>query len=121
MGRLVDRPKALAGQMGVDLGGSEVRMAEQLLHGTQVGTTFEQVRSVGVPEHMRVQRPPIRQWMALQDAPGIPWRQALSALIEENGIRGALGPRHHSPPVAKPGLEATAAGAPRGRRRTFAP
>jgi hypothetical protein len=84
---------------------------EQFLDTAKVGTTFEQVRSVGVPEHVRVQRPPIGQWMALQDAPGIPWGQALSPLIEENGIRGALRPGHHAPPVAQPRPEGG-----RGRR-----
>ena len=97
-------------------------MAEQLLHGTQVGTTFEQVRSVGVPEHVRVQRPPIGQWMALQDAPGVPWRQALSPLIEENGIRRALRPGHHSPgPSRSQVSRASAAGVAEGKPADLGP
>jgi hypothetical protein len=69
MGCLVDRPKAFAGEMGVDLRGGEVGVAEQLLHGPQVRTTFEQVRSVGVPEDVWVQGVPIGHRVAVHDAP----------------------------------------------------
>ena len=73
MGRLVDGPEAVAGQVGVDLGRREIGVAEQLLHGTQVGPAFEQVRSVRVPERVRVQGAPVGQRMPLEDAPGVPW------------------------------------------------
>ena len=39
--------------MRVDLGGGDAFVAEHLLHGTEVGTTFDEVRSEGVTEGVR--------------------------------------------------------------------
>ena len=71
MGRFVDGPQALAGEVGVDLGRRQIGVAEQLLHGPQVGSAFQQVRSVRVPEGVGVQGPPVGQRMALHDAAGV--------------------------------------------------
>lgn len=40
------------GQMGIDLCSSERRVAQQALHGVDVGTVVEHVGGEGVPEHV---------------------------------------------------------------------
>src|SRR5690606_7449509 len=42
-------------QVGIDLGGAEIGVAEQLLHRAQVAGGFEQVGGVGMAQLMRVQ------------------------------------------------------------------
>lgn len=39
--------------MRVDLGGGQIGMTEQFLHGTQILTGFEDMRSKGVSHEMR--------------------------------------------------------------------
>jgi hypothetical protein len=102
MSGLVDRPKALAGEMGVDLGGGEVRMAEQLLHGPQISPTFEQVRSVGVPEDVWVQGVPIGHGMAVHDAPGIPRSEPVSPTVQEDRVGWAVRSRDDRPTQIEP-------------------
>ena len=121
MGRFVDRPQALAGEMGVDLGRRQVRVTEQLLHGPQVGSAFQQVRSVRVPEGVGVQGPPVGQRMALHDAVGVPWAETPTPPVQEHragranrAFRARVGP-----PAARPA--ASTAGAPSGTRRTLEP
>ena len=66
MGSVVDAGQVLEIKMSVDLGGRDVRVAEQFLDGTQLSTGFKQMRGKGVPEQMRMdvhgqalaQRPP---------------------------------------------------------------
>jgi hypothetical protein len=41
MGGIVDARQVLKIQMGVDLGGTEIGVAEQFLHGAQVAAGFE--------------------------------------------------------------------------------
>jgi hypothetical protein len=41
-------------KVGVDLGGRNVGMAQQLLHSAQVVAGFQQVGSEGMPEEVRV-------------------------------------------------------------------
>ena len=72
MGRFVDGAEPVAGDVGVDLGGREICVAEELLHCSEVGSAFEQVGSVRVPEGVGVQGPPVGQRMALDDAVGVP-------------------------------------------------
>src|SRR4051812_34920949 len=40
--------------MSVNLGRSNIRMAQQLLHTTQIATRFKQMRSEGVPEQVGI-------------------------------------------------------------------
>ncbi|MCU1477654.1 MAG: peptidase [Subtercola sp.] len=49
--------QALGRHVGIDLRGAEAGMAEQLLHGSQVGTAVEQVRCRGMPKCVRALRP----------------------------------------------------------------
>ena len=46
-------PEPLLDDMGVDLRRRDVGMAEQLLHGAQIGAALEQMAGEGVTEHMR--------------------------------------------------------------------
>ena len=51
---LLDKtPQALLDDMGVDLGGRDVGMAEQLLHRAEIGASLEQMAGEGVAEHVR--------------------------------------------------------------------
>ena len=68
----VDGPQPVAGDVSVDLGRRQIGVAEQLLHGPQVGSAFEQVRSVRVPQRVGVEGPPVGQRMALEDPAGVP-------------------------------------------------
>lgn len=52
--RLIVSPfQAFGADMGVDLGGDQVGMAEQLLHTAQISARIEQMRGVAVPELVR--------------------------------------------------------------------
>ena len=54
--RLVIRPlQSVNRDMGVDLGGRERSVPQQLLDGAQVGAALEQVRGRGVPQSMRAE------------------------------------------------------------------
>eukprot|EP01132_Coremiostelium_polycephalum_P023529 gene23528-28024_t len=55
MGAVVHRCQVLEVQVGVDLGGLDVGVAQQFLHRTQVLGGLQQVAGKGVPEHVRVQ------------------------------------------------------------------
>ena len=68
-----------------------------------------------------MQGAPIGHRMALQDAPGVPWGQALAPLVEEHGVRRALGPGDGRPAVPEPVVAGLRAGSPSGTRRTLAP
>ena len=59
MGSCVDLPDAFAGQVGVELGGADTRMTEQLLDDPQVRSALEQVGRERVAE--RVRRDPVAQ------------------------------------------------------------
>ena len=51
---LLDKPsQPLLDDMGVDLGGRDVGVAEKLLHDPEVGAVLEEVAGEGMPEHMR--------------------------------------------------------------------
>ncbi len=76
-------------------------MSEQLLHGPQVGSAFQQMSSVRVPEGMGVQSLPIGQRMTLQDAASIPRTEPSAPLIQEN--RAPWGLVGFEEPAAVPG------------------
>jgi len=121
MGCLVDRPEAFAGEMRVDLGCGEVRVTEKLLHDPEIGPTFEQVRSVGVPEDVWVQGVPIGHRKSVDDAPGVPWGQALPPLIEEDGVRWAVGPGDQWAALPEPVPEGFRGRSPQGDTADFGP
>src|ERR1044071_1173521 len=50
---LIDPPQAILRDPSVDLRGSQINVSQQLLHGTQVRSPFEQVRRERVPACMR--------------------------------------------------------------------
>ena len=60
------------GEVGVDLGRLEVRVAEQLLHDPQVGAALEQVRRERVAQGVRagpLRRPPAASTQRSSDEP----------------------------------------------------
>ena len=56
VGLVVNLRQVLVVQAGVDLGGADVGVAEQLLHPAQIRARLQQVTGKGVPEHVRVNR-----------------------------------------------------------------
>ncbi len=44
--------EAFSGNVGVDLGCGEIRMAEKGLDGSKVRSVFKQVRGEGMPKHV---------------------------------------------------------------------
>ena len=50
---LDEAPQPLLDDMGVDLRGRDVGMAEQLLHGAKIRAALQQMAGEGVAEHMR--------------------------------------------------------------------
>ena len=65
--RFVDSPQTIAGHMGVDLSGGKVGVAEELLHGSEVGSAFEQVGGVRVTERVGVEGATVFEWVVRQD------------------------------------------------------
>ena len=54
VGAIVDLRQVLEIEMRVDLGGADVRVPEQLLHGAQVAGGFQQVTGEAVPQKVRM-------------------------------------------------------------------
>ena len=100
--RFVDGTEPVAGHVGVDLGRREICVAEELLDRSEVGTAFEQVRSVRVAEGVRVEGPAVGQRMPVEHAPGVTRRELVTPPVEEDGVgrrrRGReLGPTPREP------------------------
>ena len=53
MRTFVDLREAFTGEMGIDLGGTNVGMAQHLLYAAQVCSSFQQMRGERVAQHMR--------------------------------------------------------------------
>src|SRR5204863_10113383 len=104
MGLVVDTAQALAADVGVDLRGSQVGVAEQLLHGPEVGAPVEQMGGEGVAQGVRMRR---RRRAPVEDAANVPRRETTAALVQEQRVP-RLGPnagRHHWwSPVPEPGV-----------------
>lgn len=62
-------------------------MAEQLLHGAQIGAAVEEVRGERVAESVRMGG---RCGSVIEDAPHVPWRQGAASTIEKDPVRGRL-------------------------------
>ena len=78
--------------------GRKVGVTEQLLHGTQVGTTVEQVGGEGVAQRVGVGR---RAGAAVEDAPDIARGEAVTTPVEEHRVgRGLAGDESDSRPSA---------------------
>jgi hypothetical protein len=60
MKTVVQALQTLLVDMGVDLGGRDVGMAEHRLHGAQVGAVLQQVGGEAVPQDVRRERRPGR-------------------------------------------------------------
>ena len=86
VGRFVDGAEPIAGHVGVDLGGCEICVAEELLDCPEVGSAFEQVRSVCVAQRMRVDGTAVGQRVPLEDAAGVTRGEHPAALVQEHEI-----------------------------------
>ena len=54
MGLVIDIRQSLKIQMGVDLGGGQIGVPQQLLHRAQVGRGFQQMGGKAVPQLVRI-------------------------------------------------------------------
>ena len=54
MERLVHFAQLFVGEVRVDLRGGDVRVAEELLHGAEVGTVYEEIGGEAVAQEVRV-------------------------------------------------------------------
>ena len=86
MRRVVDRLQAVAGEVGVDLRGREVGVAEQLLHDPEVGAALEEVRGVRVTQHVRMQRPAVGERVRGDDTVRLAGRDRATATGEEHDV-----------------------------------
>ena len=68
MGPVVHLRQMLEIQVGIDLGGADVGMAQQFLDRAQIAARLQQVRREGMAQHMRMHaaRNALRTSMALQ-------------------------------------------------------
>jgi hypothetical protein len=76
--------------MSVDLRGTYVGVAEQLLDRSQIGAALEEVRRVRVPKRVRMERSAIGERIAGEDSPRVPGRQATAPGVDEERGRGLL-------------------------------
>ena len=83
--------------MRVDLRGSHIGVSEQLLNSSEIGSPFEEMSGVRMPQRVRMQHAPVREWMALEDSPDIPWRHATSAGVHEERLRRSVGREGRAP------------------------
>ena len=102
MGGLVNSPQTIAGHVGVDLRGRQVGVAEELLHGSEVGSAFEQVGGVRVTERVRVERATVGEWVARQDTPCITWSERVTTTVHEHDVVGCVGGHKRIPTVVEP-------------------
>src|SRR5947207_2599429 len=83
MGGLMYRPQSLLADVSVQLGGRLIAVAQEFLDRPQVGAPVEEVGGVGMAQGVgvgRTGRPPV------EDAPDVSRREALAALVQEQGI-----------------------------------
>src|SRR5215471_6537836 len=97
---VVDGAEAFARQVRVDLGGREIGVAEQLLHGAEVRTSLEQMGGVRVSERVRMERLPVGQRVTGDEAAGVTGGETPAPGVEEHGIgRSPLG--HETGPAVR--------------------
>src|ERR671939_405978 len=65
VGRVVDRPEAVFGQVSVQLGRGHIGVTQQLLDGPQIGAPFQQVSGEGVAEGVGADDPAVGQGAVL--------------------------------------------------------
>ena len=71
----VHRPQSITSHVSVDLRRSHIGVSEQLLNRSEIGSAFEQMRRVGVPQRVRMQGPAVGERMAVEDPAGVTGRQ----------------------------------------------
>src|SRR5438270_2144368 len=88
MGLLVDQPETFSGNLGVHLGGRDRGVAEQLLHGPNVGAAVEHVGGARVPEDVRRQPGTEADLVSVttDDPPRPLPRQATTAGVQEHRL-----------------------------------
>lgn len=71
--------------MSVDLGGPHVGVPEELLNRPEISSALEQVGCVRVTQRMRMQGPPVRQWVAGKHPPRVSGCHTVTSSIDEQG------------------------------------
>jgi hypothetical protein len=80
-------------------------MAEQLLNCPEVGPALEQVRSVRVPQRVRVEPATVREREPRDDPPRVACRERSTAAIQEHGVGWARVAREHGATAREPMLQ----------------
>jgi hypothetical protein len=73
--------------VSVDLRRTYIGVPEQLLHRSEVGTTFEEVGRVGMTQSVGMECAPIGKWMTGEDSPRVPGGQSMTTGVHEKGFR----------------------------------
>ena len=69
--------------MSVDLRRPHIGVSEQLLNCSEICSSLEEVGGVGVPQGVRVQRPPIGERMTLEHSPDVAWGHTPASGVQE--------------------------------------
>src|ERR671930_2198246 len=81
MGRVVDRPEAVFGQVSVQLGRGHISVTQQLLHGPQVGAALQQMGGEGMAQGVGTDHPAVGQRPALEDPASVTGTQLVAPLV----------------------------------------
>src|SRR5690606_7698029 len=110
-------PKALTTDMSVTLGGGQVGVTEQLLDGTEVGATVQQVGGEGVPQGVRVGG---SARAVVEDPANVARGEALAPVVEEQRVRGRVGGDEHLAALVDPSAQGGHGGLPERDRALLA-
>src|SRR5260370_37289983 len=109
MGGRVHGAEPVLAEVGVDLGGGEVGVAEELLDGAQIGAAVEEVGGVGVAERVGVGDASVAQRVGGHDAVGVAGAQGAAPPVDEHH-RGAVERRQLGSSVPAVGGQVDAGG-----------
>jgi hypothetical protein len=79
----VYRPQSITSYVSVDLRRTYIGVPEQLLHGSEVGTAFEEVGRVGMTQSVGMEGAPIGEGMTGKDSPRVPGGQSMTTRVHE--------------------------------------
>jgi hypothetical protein len=104
VGLVVGIDQALSGDVGVNLGGRQAPVAEEILDTPEIGPTVEEVGGETVPERVRARGwvQPLGFEITLENPANAPGGQSTAALVEEQGWLCGLAWPAERPPAGDP-------------------
>ena len=97
---MISSQQSLLRDVGIDLSGGQIPMAEQLLNATEICPPVKQMRGEAMSERMRAGRvyEPATHQMRLEKPPDTSSAQTRAILVEEDGLfANELGPAKPNP------------------------